>query len=138
MIPRIWERHDCDAAAVERLGRELDVSPITARLLAIRGLTDPDAAKRFLEPSLDHLLDPGDERLHLPIQLIQVGARGQLDGRNVPTEQAGRILHADLEPLDRLAVAAGERRAQRLLLGHGGALEIERVEGHRTILALSD
>lgn len=58
MIPRIWETHACDAATVEMLGRELGVSPITARLLAIRGLADLDTAKRFLEPSLEHLLDP--------------------------------------------------------------------------------
>jgi single-stranded-DNA-specific exonuclease len=58
MIPRIWETHSCDPAVVETLGRELGVSPTTARLLAIRGLDDLDAARRFLEPSLDHLLDP--------------------------------------------------------------------------------
>lgn len=58
MIPRIWESHPCDPAVVETLGRELGVSPTTARLLAIRGLDDLDEARRFLEPSLDHLLDP--------------------------------------------------------------------------------
>ena len=31
---------------------------MTARLLAIRGLTDPDEAARFLNPSLDQLYDP--------------------------------------------------------------------------------
>ena len=36
----------------------LGVSPVTARLLAIRGLTDPDEASRFLKPSLDQLFDP--------------------------------------------------------------------------------
>jgi len=40
------------------LARELGVSLVTARLLAIRGLGDVDAASRFLNPSLDHLLDP--------------------------------------------------------------------------------
>jgi single-stranded-DNA-specific exonuclease len=58
MIPRIWETHACDAATVDMLGRELGVSQVTARLLAIRGLADLDTAKRFLEPSLEHLLDP--------------------------------------------------------------------------------
>ena len=36
----------------------LGLSPVTARLLAIRGLTDPDEASRFLNPSLDQLYDP--------------------------------------------------------------------------------
>ncbi len=47
-----------EAQAPWRSQRELGLSPVTARLLAIRGLTDPDAARRFLKPSLDHLLDP--------------------------------------------------------------------------------
>ena len=34
------------------------MSPITARLLCIRGLDDPLSARRFLFPSLDDLLDP--------------------------------------------------------------------------------
>ena len=34
------------------------MSPVTARLLAIRGITDPDEASRFLNPTLDQLHDP--------------------------------------------------------------------------------
>ena len=41
-----------------RLTAELGLSPVVARLLAIRGHHDPDQAARFLRPSLDHLLDP--------------------------------------------------------------------------------
>ncbi len=55
---RIWESLRCDDTAVEQLSRELRVSPITARLLCIRGLDDPLSARRFLAPSLDDLLDP--------------------------------------------------------------------------------
>jgi len=43
---------------VARLSHELRVSPVTARLLSIRGLDDPLSARRFLFPSLDDLLDP--------------------------------------------------------------------------------
>jgi single-stranded-DNA-specific exonuclease len=56
--PLVWSHHPCDEASVERLARELAVSPVIARLLAIRGLHDLDAASRFLKPSIDHLLDP--------------------------------------------------------------------------------
>jgi single-stranded-DNA-specific exonuclease len=42
----------------KRLERELRLPPLIARLLAIRGLTEPEAAHRFLQPSLDHLHDP--------------------------------------------------------------------------------
>ncbi len=58
MVPRIWKTHPCDEAAASRLSAELGVSPITARLLVIRGLDDPDQARAFLAPSLDQLLDP--------------------------------------------------------------------------------
>jgi single-stranded-DNA-specific exonuclease len=56
--PLIWQPHPCDDARASVLARELGVSPVIARLLAIRGLGDPDTAARFLRPSLDHLLDP--------------------------------------------------------------------------------
>ena len=55
---RIWESLHCDDAVVARLSHELRVSPVTARLLSIRGLDDPLSARRFLFPSLDDLLDP--------------------------------------------------------------------------------
>ena len=55
---RIWESLRCDETAVTQLSHELRVSPVTARLLSIRGLDDPLTARRFLFPSLDDLLDP--------------------------------------------------------------------------------
>ncbi len=57
-VPRIWQSHPCDDAAVTRLTEELKVSAVTARLLCIRGLADLDDAKRFLSPSLADLHDP--------------------------------------------------------------------------------
>src|SRR5687768_5135281 len=55
---RIWSSLPCDDGAVHQLTAELDVSPVTARLLCIRGLGDLEQARRFLSPSLDDLLDP--------------------------------------------------------------------------------
>jgi single-stranded-DNA-specific exonuclease len=55
---RIWEPLPCDDAAIARLTGELGVSPMTARLLCIRGMDDPGLAQRFLRPSLDDLHDP--------------------------------------------------------------------------------
>jgi single-stranded-DNA-specific exonuclease len=57
-VPLIWSPHPCDEARAERLARELGLSTVVARLLAIRGFDDLDSASRFLKPSLDHLLDP--------------------------------------------------------------------------------
>jgi single-stranded-DNA-specific exonuclease len=56
--PLIWQSLPCDEAAVTRLAAELQVSPVTARLLCIRGLGESTHAQRFLSPSLADLHDP--------------------------------------------------------------------------------
>ncbi|MBF8300128.1 MAG: recJ, partial [Acidobacteria bacterium] len=58
MVPRIWEAVPCDDTHVDTVARELGISPMTARLLCIRGLGDIERARRFLSPSLDDLHDP--------------------------------------------------------------------------------
>lgn len=57
-VPPVWHTRPHDEAAATTLANELKVSPVTARLLAIRGLTNPDEASRFLNPTLDQLYDP--------------------------------------------------------------------------------
>jgi single-stranded-DNA-specific exonuclease len=57
-MPVLWERPECDDAAVERLARELRIAPVVARLLWLRGLDAADDASRFLNPRLDDLHDP--------------------------------------------------------------------------------
>ena len=57
-IPRLWEPLACDEDRAQALARELGIAPVTARLLCIRGISDFDEARRFLSPSLEHLLDP--------------------------------------------------------------------------------
>src|SRR5471032_3382581 len=48
----------CDEEAAARLAAAIDVPPVVARLLCQRGLSDPELATRFLNPSLDQLHDP--------------------------------------------------------------------------------
>ena len=57
-VPPIWNTRPHDEAAASILCNELKLSPITARLLAIRGLTDPGEASRFMNPTLEQLYDP--------------------------------------------------------------------------------
>jgi single-stranded-DNA-specific exonuclease len=54
----IWEHLPGDDAATSLLASALNLHPTLARLLCLRGFSDPDAAQRFLNPSLDHLHDP--------------------------------------------------------------------------------
>jgi single-stranded-DNA-specific exonuclease len=54
----LWEPVICDEAAVAPLAAALGVTPVVARLLCQRGLADPEAAARFLAPSLAQLHDP--------------------------------------------------------------------------------
>jgi single-stranded-DNA-specific exonuclease len=53
-----WLDSPVDADSVRRLARELELSPLAARLLVQRGLADPAAAHAFLNPSLDQLHSP--------------------------------------------------------------------------------
>ena len=53
-----WVFPTPDPETIAELTAALRVQPLTARVLAARGFTDPDAAKRFLKPSLDHMYAP--------------------------------------------------------------------------------
>jgi single-stranded-DNA-specific exonuclease len=53
-----WASRPFDPAAAERLSREAALDPLTARLLAQRGIADAESAQRFLTPKLDHLHAP--------------------------------------------------------------------------------
>lgn len=54
----LWHHLPSDDAQAAALAAALDVHPTIARLLCMRGLSDPEQAFRFLNPSLDHLHDP--------------------------------------------------------------------------------
>jgi single-stranded-DNA-specific exonuclease len=58
VVPPLWHTRPHDETAASTLADALKLSPVTARLLVMRGLTDPDEASRFLNPSLDQLYDP--------------------------------------------------------------------------------
>jgi single-stranded-DNA-specific exonuclease len=53
-----WDTLACDDAVAERLAAAIGVAPVVARLLCQRGLSDPEQAARFLNPTLDQLHDP--------------------------------------------------------------------------------
>lgn len=71
-----WRIHPHDPTAVAHLERTAGVSPVVAQLLASRGVTDPAAAKLFLEAKLVGLRDPetlpgipdAADRIHAAIQ----------------------------------------------------------------------
>ena len=54
----VWEHLRCDDGAVAALEAALGLHPTVARLLCLRGFADPELARQFLHPSLDHLHDP--------------------------------------------------------------------------------
>jgi single-stranded-DNA-specific exonuclease len=57
-IAPLWQTLPCDDAAANALAAALTISPLVARLLCQRGLSDPEQAARFLAPTLDQLHDP--------------------------------------------------------------------------------
>jgi single-stranded-DNA-specific exonuclease len=58
MRARLWDHPTCEETRVLALARTLDLPPVVARVLCLRGLEDPDAAARFLDPKIEHLHDP--------------------------------------------------------------------------------
>jgi single-stranded-DNA-specific exonuclease len=53
-----WLIPDLDPQLVRDLATSLHIQPLTARVLMGRGLSDPQSARRFLTPSIEHLHDP--------------------------------------------------------------------------------
>ncbi|MGE3343936.1 MAG: single-stranded-DNA-specific exonuclease RecJ [Vicinamibacterales bacterium] len=58
MIRKVWEDVQTDATQAAALAAALGLPSVIACLLVQRGIAEPDAAARFLAPSLDHLHDP--------------------------------------------------------------------------------
>ncbi len=54
----LWNHLPCNDQDAQALGAALNVHPAVARLLCIRGLGDPETARRFLHPTMDDLHDP--------------------------------------------------------------------------------
>ena len=56
-VRKSWNLLPFDRQIAERLGRQMDVSPLVAHLLIGRGFTEAEAGQRFLESPLSHLHD---------------------------------------------------------------------------------
>jgi single-stranded-DNA-specific exonuclease len=54
----LWNHLPCNDEDAKALGTELNLHPAVARLLCMRGLGDPEVARRFLHPTMEHLHDP--------------------------------------------------------------------------------
>ncbi len=54
----LWNHLPCNDEEAKALGAALNLHPTVARLLCLRGFRDPEAAARFLNPTMDHLHDP--------------------------------------------------------------------------------
>ena len=54
----VWDHPDVGEGRVEALAGAMDLDPVVARLLVLRGVTTADEAERFLHPRLEHLHDP--------------------------------------------------------------------------------
>ncbi len=58
MRSKRWIVSTPDRTAAERLARALSISPLTGALLVNRGIAEVEAARQFLRPDLDTMLDP--------------------------------------------------------------------------------
>ena len=53
-----WSLPPLDQHTADGFAAALGIRPLTARVLISRGICEPDAARRFLHPTLEHLHDP--------------------------------------------------------------------------------
>jgi single-stranded-DNA-specific exonuclease len=105
MISPRWDLQPNDDPASERLAAALGIAPIVARLLCQRGLGDPETARRFLNPSLDHLHDP----------LMLADMRVAVDRIMAAIERKERIaIHGDYD-VDGITSTVILRRALEML-----------------------
>jgi single-stranded-DNA-specific exonuclease len=103
----VWHHLPCDDLAIARLAEALRLHPTVARLLCLRGLSDPDTASRFLQPSLDHLHDP----------LRLAGMRPALERLERAVARRERIaIHGDYD-VDGITSTVILRRALEMLGG---------------------
>jgi len=58
MIKKRWVIDKGDHALVNRLARELNITPLLSRILINRGIRDVSSGRYFLDPSISGLLDP--------------------------------------------------------------------------------
>ncbi len=59
VLPRArWVLPEAPREEARALAEALDLHPLAALLLARRGVTDPDAARRFLRPDIAHMHEP--------------------------------------------------------------------------------
>jgi single-stranded-DNA-specific exonuclease len=107
MIRRVWEDVPVDEARVRTTATTLGVPDVIARLLCQRGLGDPDAARRFLEPDLGQLHDP----------FLLAGMREAVDRLLGAIARSERIaIHGDYD-VDGVTSTVILRRAIELLGG---------------------
>ncbi|MCX6539459.1 MAG: single-stranded-DNA-specific exonuclease RecJ [Acidobacteria bacterium] len=142
MVSYVWEELSCEDAPVRLLTEALGISPVLARLLCLRGLTTPDAAERFLHPSLDHLHDPFRlDGMHAAVDRL-LGAIA--NGERI-------VIHGDYDvdgitstvilrrTLDMLGANVGHFVPERLRDGYGlntPAIERLHAEGVRLIVSV--
>ncbi|MCL5006374.1 MAG: single-stranded-DNA-specific exonuclease RecJ [Acidobacteria bacterium] len=137
-----WQLASVAADQAGRLARELGVSPLVARLLVLRGITEPEPAHEFLNPSLAQLhnpflmagMDAAVERLRRAIaQKEKILIYGDYD---VDGTTAAVVL---LTALGSLGARAEAHIPHRLQEGYGMRLPVvERAaaEGYRVLLSV--
>ena len=117
MVSYVWDCPAHDDAVSRPLAESLGVAPLIGRLLWQRGLTDPEAAYRFLHPALD--------QLHDPMRLADMGrAVERLSAAVAKRERI--VVHGDYD-VDGLTATVIVRRMLEMLGGDVGHFVPERI-----------
>jgi len=116
------EPAEVDAADVARLAAELGIPAVVARVLAGRGKSDPDEARRFLAPSLDQLAPPeqlvdADVAIDRLLRVLRTGRKVLVFGDFDVDGVTGTSLA--LRTLGQLGANVDFLMPQRLVHGYG-------------------
>jgi single-stranded-DNA-specific exonuclease len=76
--PRIWSFRSSDPDVERVLSQRLALSPLAARVLALRGAATPEAGRAFLDAPLAGLTPPGElPQLGLAVERLERAVRGR-------------------------------------------------------------
>jgi single-stranded-DNA-specific exonuclease len=142
MSVKRWIVREQDAVRVTELARSLKLSPVIAHLLIARGYTDPDAARKFLRPSLDQLHDPAlmlgmREAVSRLLRAIEAGEKILVYGDYDVDGTTGTVVLR--RALNLLGAKTGFHVPHRFTEGYGiqqAALEKARDDGYTLVISV--
>lgn len=137
-----WKIKQTDVAKVKELSHSLEVSPVVAHLLNIRGFSDLESARNFLNPSKEQLHDPSlllgiDDAVRRIFRAIESGEKILVYGDYDVDGTTGTVVM--LKALQLIGAKTGYHVPHRFTEGYGiqqPALENAKAKGYSLVISV--